>query len=93
MDVIRATPGAAPPSLRTSVRTLPWLCRAGVVAIVGGALFDLACHALDQIGGRSLTTEEYVGHVFVLVGMVVALVGVWSIPFQRRGTRQRKETT
>ena len=75
------------------MRNLPWLCRAGVVVIVGGALFDLACHALDQIGGRSLTPEEYGGHLVVLVGMVVALIGVWSIPWQRRGTQQRKETT
>jgi hypothetical protein len=71
---------------------LPWLCRPGLALVVGGGLFDLACHLAEQLGARSLADLEYGGHIVVLVGMVVALAGVWSIPWQQRRTRSRKET-
>ena len=62
-----------------------------MVLVVGGGLFDLACHLADQLWGRGLAIEEYAGHVAVLVGMVVAMAGVWSIPRQRRHNELRKE--
>ena len=88
------TPEVAPPSpLRTFVASLPWICRFGLVLVVGGGLFDLACHLAEHFGVGSLTDVEYGGHVVVLIGMIIALAGVWSIPWQQRRTRSRKETT
>jgi hypothetical protein len=91
--VVDVAPGAAPPLRRAHIHNLPWLCRAGATLVVSGGLFDVACHVADHFWARSLETAEYGGHVAVLVGMVIALAGVWSIPWQRRKTRPRKETT
>ncbi len=76
---------------RTGLRHLPALCHAGLMLVLGGGLFDLACHLADQLWSGNLAVEEYAGHVAVLVGMVVVMAGVWSIPRQRRSNELRKE--
>ena len=88
-----ATLDAHPLSLRVLTRDLPRLGRWGVALVLAGGLFDLACHLADAMGARGLAAAEYGGHVVVLIGMVVAMAGVWSIPWQRRKIRRRKETT
>jgi hypothetical protein len=64
---------------RRDLRALPILVRAGLTTLVAGGVVDLVGHLQAADGHahvHALTSLELAGHVGVLVGMVLILLGV-----------------
>ena len=62
---------------RRSLRSLPFAARLGLGVIVFGVLEDLVAHGLGSAASAGGHTDaQLLGHLIVLVGMVLILLGV-----------------